>query len=108
MDSMDSIRLEDRESAEAIESIHQNLKLLSTNIRRLLRRGDQIGRISEDGFWILIRGNKSAAEIASDRFMRQVGESMWREMRQVSYCESEVGEEIRNLLRRMDQIHFTK
>jgi len=111
---MGSIRLEPldsgekRESAEVIESIHQNLKLLSINIRRLLRGGDQICRISEDGFWILIRGDISAAEIACERFMHEVGESTWREMWQIRYCESEVGEEIRNLLRRMDQIHFTK
>ena len=106
--SMSSIRPEDPKLAEAIESIHQNLKLLSTTIRRLLRGGDQIGRISEDGFWILIRGDTSAAEIACERFMHAVGESTWREMWQIRYCESEVGEEIRNLLRRMDQIHFTK
>lgn len=106
--SMSSIRPEDPKLAEAIESIHQNLKLLSTSIRHLLRGGDQICRISEDGFWILIRGNESAAEIACERFMHAVGESTWREMWQIRYCESEVGEEIRNLLRRMDQIHFTK
>ena len=112
--SMDSIRQEPLDSGEKqkpireVESIHQNLKLLSTSIRRLLRGGDQIGRISEDGFWILIRGDISAAEIACERFMREVGESTWREMWRIRYCESEVGEDIRNLLRRMDQIHFTK
>jgi len=111
---MDSMRPEPLDSGEKrkpvgeVESIHQNLKLLSTNIRRLLRGGDQIGRISEDGFWILIRGDINAAEIACERYMREVGESTWREMWRIRYCESEVGEEIRNLLRRMDQIHFTK
>jgi GGDEF domain-containing protein len=101
----DSMRSAPYDSAE---KIHHELKILSSDIRRLLRGGDQIGRISEDGFWILIRGDLNAAEIASHRFMREVGESTWREKWRVRYCESEVGEEIKSLLRRMDQIHFTK
>ena len=103
--SGDSMRSTPYDSAE---KIHHELKILSSDIRRLLRGGDQIGRISEDGFWILIRGDLNAAEIASHRFMREVGESTWREKWRVRYCESQVGEEIKNLLRRMDQIHFTK
>lgn len=112
--SMDSRRQEPLDSGEKqrpageVESIHQNLKLLSINIRRLLRGGDQIGRISEDGFWILIRGDINAAEIACERYMREVGESTWREMWRIRYCESEVGEGITLLVRRMDALHFGK
>jgi len=111
---IDSMRQEPLDSGEKqgpageVESIHQNLKHLSTTIHRLLRGGDQIGRISEDGFWILIRGDINAAEIACERFMQEVGESTWREMWRIRYCESDVDEDIRNLLRRVDQIHFTK
>jgi hypothetical protein len=103
-----SIESEGLDSAKEVERIHLELQSLSLQVRRLLRGGDQIGRLSEDGFWILIRGDIRSAEIACDRFMLEMGESMLRDLWQVRYCESEVGEELRNLLRRMDQIHFTK
>ena len=85
-------------------SIEDQLKNFTEFIQPLLRTGDQIGRISEDGFWILIRGDEGSAHRAIERFQSSGVEGNWR----FRLCESQKGEDIKNLLRRMDLIHFAK
>ena len=80
------------------------LKEFATALSPLMRRGDYLARISEYGFWILIRGDVEAAKIGFARVAKEIDVSIWR----VHFCEAEVGEEMKNLLRRMDLIHFAK
>ena len=92
-----------------IEEQELLLTQLASAIQSQLRAGDHCARISESGFWILIRGDGDSARRAAPRLLSQstagVGdEALWR----VEFCESEAGESVKNLLRRMDAIHFTK
>jgi GGDEF domain-containing protein len=83
------------------------LKKFVEVVAPLLRAGDHLGRISEDGFWMLIRGNRIDAEKALHRFsgtLADLNEGEWR----IRYCESELEDQIENLLRRVDAIHFAK
>ena len=84
--------------------VEDSLILFAASTASLLRTGDQCGRISEFGFWILLRGDQKSSMIAAERFFAPHDDQQWN----IHYCESEVGEDIKNLLRRMDAIHFTK
>ena len=95
-----SIRLAD----PTCSGVEDSLILFAASTASLLRTGDQCGRISEFGFWILLRGDQESSLIAAERFFAPHDEQQWS----IDYCESEVGEDIKNLLRRMDAIHFTK
>jgi hypothetical protein len=52
----------------------------------------------------MVRGDEEAARKAAPRLINREDEELWR----IEFCESESGENIKNLLRRMDAIHFTK
>lgn len=80
------------------------LKEFATALSPSMRRGDYLVRISEYGFWFLIRGGIEAAKIALARVSNEIDLTIWR----VQYCEVVVGEDMKNLLRRMDLIHFAK
>ncbi len=104
-----SIRLSEEQLTRQIDEQELLLTQLAGKIRDQLRAGDYCARISETGFWILIRGDGESARKAAPRLIGQstdglVNELLWR----VEFCESESGENIKNLLRRMDAIHFTK
>lgn len=108
-----SVRLLDFPRANLARDVHDadedidQLKKFVESTAPVLRTGDAIGRISEDGFWILIRGDRKSAEKARERFSEVVDASQWR----WEYCASqvrEVGEDFRAFLRRMDSVHFTK
>jgi len=94
-----SIRLAEPSSSE----VEDALILFATSTASLLRTGDQCGRISEYGFWILLRGDQESSRVAAERFLAPHNADQWI----IDYCESEPGEDIKNLLRRMDAIHFT-
>ena len=86
------------------KEVEVELKCFAEIVSSLLRSGDEIGRISEDGFWILIHGDRQAAERAIGRFTELIHQADWH----LNICESESGESIKNLLRRVDLIHFAK
>ena len=104
-----SIRLMEQQLEESIEEQALLLIRLASEIRPRLRAGDYCARISESGFWILIRGDGESARKAAPRLIGEANlgvaqEGRWR----VEFCESEAGESVKNLLRRMDAIHFAK
>jgi GGDEF domain-containing protein len=85
------------------ESAERLLKNLAKTLLVQMRAGDHCGRIAEDGFWILARGDKAAVEIAADRYLDEHERSDW----QISYCEVTAGESARELLRRADNCYFS-
>jgi GGDEF domain-containing protein len=109
-----SIRLIDHHNSdhqpnEQIEEQELLLTRLASAIQSQLRAGDHCARISETGFWILIRGDGDSARKAAPRLIGQSGLGVGDEaLLRVELCESEAGESVKNLLRRMDAIHFTR
>ena len=101
-----SARLREIPSSDENTVDHAELILyrFAQDLQKKLRAGDHCGRISEMGFWIMVRGDEEAARKAAPRLINREDEELWR----FEFCESEVGESIKNLLRRMDAIHFTK
>ena len=85
-----------------IESAERLLKNLASTLLVQMRAGDHCGRIAEDGFWILARGDKTAVEIAAHRYLDEHERSDWL----LSYCEAAAGESARELLRRVDACYF--
>jgi len=108
--------------------IHQLLKSMADHLSPLLRSGDQLCRISEDGFWILMRAHLSDATTASKRLFpngfevdpglsssaslassaspstsRSLDQGVWR----LQYCESEPGESLSSWIQRIDHCHFS-
>ena len=84
------------------ESAEHLLKNLAKTLLVQMRAGDHCGRIAEDGFWILARGDKAAVEIAAHRYLDEHERSDWL----ISYCEVTAGESARELLRRADNCYF--
>ena len=84
------------------ESAERLLKNLAKTLLVQMRAGDHCGRIAEDGFWILARGDKAAVEIAAHRYLDEHERSDWL----ISYCEVTAGESARELLRRADNCYF--
>jgi GGDEF domain-containing protein len=84
------------------ESAERLLKHLAKTLLVQMRAGDHCGRIAEDGFWILARGDKAAVEIAAHRYLDEHERSDWL----ISYCEVTAGESARELLRRVDGCYF--
>jgi len=84
------------------ESAERLLKNLAKTLLVQMRAGDHCGRIAEDGFWILARGDKAAVEIAAHRYLDEHERSDWL----LSYCEVAAGESVRELLRRADNCYF--
>lgn len=70
----------------------------------LMRRGDRCGRVAEDGFWILIRGDRSSADRFIARIFMELDEKDWS----TESIEKAEADDMKNLLRKMDLIHFTK
>ncbi len=79
------------------------LKSLASHLVRVIRTGDHCARMAEDGFWVIARGDRSAAEIAVSRYLNELEPEQWR----VEICEVLDGEKRRNLLRRIDALHFS-
>lgn len=100
----DLLKIESFNKVSRKNEIEEELKSFAETISGLLRSGDEIGRLSEDGFWILIHGEGAAAQ----RAVRRFGESINQESWELQICESENSDSVKNLLRRMDAIHFTK
>ena len=94
------ITLPDRD--EEIDEIEVLLYNFADHLLSQLRAGDHCGRISESGFWAMIRGDEESARRAAPRLMSDADEALW----QIDFCESEDRETIKNLLRRMDALHF--
>jgi GGDEF domain-containing protein len=94
--ALSAVNLQPTESAERL------LKNLAKTLLVQMRAGDHCGRIAEDGFWILARGDKAAVEIAARRYLDEHERSDW----QISYCEVTAGESARELLRRADNCYF--
>ena len=84
------------------ESAERLLKNLAKTLLVQMRAGDHCGRIAEDGFWILARGDQAAVEIAAHRYLGEHERSDWL----LSYCEVAAGESARELLRRVDACYF--
>ena len=84
------------------ESAERLLKNLAKTLLVQMRAGDHCGRVAEDGFWILARGDKSGAEIAANRYLSEHERSDWL----IAYCEVAAGESARELLRRVDSYYF--
>jgi len=101
-----SARLREIPSSDENAVDHAELILyrFAQDLQTNFRGGEHCGRISEMGFWIMVRGDEEAARKAAPRLINREDEELWR----FEFCESEVGESIKNLLRRMDAIHFTK
>jgi len=89
-------------NTQPIESAERLLKSLASTLLVQMRAGDHCGRIAEDGFWILARGDQTAVEIAANRYLGEHERSDWL----LSYCEVAAGESARELLRRVDACYF--
>ena len=88
--------------SQPTESAERLLKNLASTLLVQMRAGDHCGRIAEDGFWILARGDQTAVEIAANRYLGDHERSDWL----LSYCEVAAGESARELLRRVDACYF--
>ena len=85
-----------------IESAERLLKNLASTLLVQMRAGDHCGRIAEDGFWILARGDRTAVEIAVYRFLAEHESYHWL----IEYFEISKGEKVKELLRRVDALYF--
>lgn len=91
----------ERGGATLIEGLLLNFAQVAT---ALMRRGDRCGRVAEDGFWILIRGDRSSADRFIARLFTELDETDWS----TESIEIDEADDMKNLLRKMDLIHFTK
>jgi GGDEF domain-containing protein len=85
-----------------MESAERLLKNMAITLHAKMRAGDHCGRIAEDGFWILARGDKTAVGIAAYRFLAEHESYDWL----IEYYEISKGEKVRELLRRIDALYF--
>ncbi len=90
------------------------LKSCSQQISTLIRRGDYCARIAEDGFWLLTRGDIRSAQIATKRYLLDLDPMDWSlafhqsDAGQSDAGQRDTGVSMRQLLQRMDALHFTK
>jgi GGDEF domain-containing protein len=89
-------------NASSSESAERLLKNMASTLLAQMRAGDHCGRIAEDGFWILARGDRTAVEIAGHRFLAEHESCDWL----IEYYEISKGEKVRELLRRVDTLYF--
>jgi GGDEF domain-containing protein len=85
------------------------LKSFAHQLSTLIRRGDYCARIAEDGFWVLTRGDICSAQIATKRYLLELDPMDWSlAYHQSNAGQSDTAESMRQLLQRMDALHFTK
>ena len=91
-------------------SLHEELlKSFAHQLSTLIRSGDYCARISEDGFWLFTRGDIRSAQIATTRYLFDLDPADWSLAFYESMAgQSDTGESMRQLLQRMDALHFTK
>ena len=68
-----------------------------------LRSGEFFSRISEDGYWIAVRGDKSSASKLSERILGQSLKGKWR----TSIIECAPSQSLEKWLSLSDQTHFS-
>ena len=81
----------------------EELIALARHIEKNLRSDEFYTRISETGFWIVVRGDSRAASVAKERFLEKNNQK-WR----TSFLECTPSMTIEDFISSADRVHFTK
>ena len=93
--------------------LEESLIKSAFEIESNIRGGEYFSRISESGFWILIRGEQVAAEIARQRIVSSISGYLPQQIIEFgfvfksSYVSYQLGESLYNYIQRVDLSHFS-
>lgn len=92
--------------------LEESLIKWAFEIESNIRGGEYFSRISESGFWILIRGEQVAADIARERIVSSISGYLPQQIIEFGFafkssCVSyQLGESLYNYIQRVDLVHF--
>lgn len=109
------VQLESEEQVPGyyLSLLEESLIKWTFEIENNIRGGEYFSRISESGFWILIRGGQAAADIARERIVSSISGYLPQQIMEFGFtfkssCVSyQPGESFHNYIQRVDLVHFS-
>lgn len=107
------LKSEEQVFGQYLPLLEESLIKWSFEIESKVRAGEYFTRISESGFWILIRGGQIAADIARERIVSSISDYLPQQILELGFtfkssCVSyQPGESFYNYIQRVDLAHFS-